>query len=267
MNYSYIKTVFPTFENTIAYDKNTFNKLKQPVSSEHNTHTLNVTGINNGTGVPLKNESEKFYATQEKLLESPIEYSTNGITSKEHFGDVKNNIMNNDVAEYTKHTVPSKQIDNLHYYNLPINKEYLHPNYSSQKLNTTPSPTKYSSNSSNSSNSLNSSNSSNSLNSYIETFSDNATDKSERTVVLQPQYQQQPQVLPQQVLPSPQQLIECDCTQRYNHVMECNNCKEMLYKTLNLNTNKNGYTEEIFELVSYCIFAIFILFLLDKIAR
>ena len=256
MNYSYIKTVFPTFENTIAYDKNTFNKLKQPVSSEHNTHTLNVTGINNGTGVPLKNESEKFYATQEKLLESQIEYSTNGTASKEHFGDVKNNT--NDVAEYTKHTVPSKQIDNLHYYNLPINKEYLHLNYSSQKLNTTPPPTKYS---------LNSSNSLNSLNSYIETFSDNATDKSERAVVLQPQYQQQPQVLPQQVLPSPPLLIEGDCTQRYNHVMECNHCKEMLYKTLNLNTNKNSYTEEIFELISYCVFAVFILFLLDKIAK
>lgn len=243
MNYSYIKTVFPTFENTIAYDKNTFNKLKQPVSSEHNTHTLNVTGINNGTGVPLKNESEKFYATQEKLLESPIEYSTNGITSKEHFGDVKNNIMNNDVAEYTKHTVPSKQIDNLHYYNLPINKEYLYPNYSSQKLNPTPSPTKYS-------------------NSYIETFSDNASDKSENPVVLQPQYQQ-----PSQVLPSPPQLADGNCTQRYNHVMECNHCKEMLYKTLNLNNNKNSYTEEIFELISYCVFAIFILFLLDKIAK
>jgi hypothetical protein len=245
MNYSYIKTVFPTFENTIAYDKNTFNKLKQPVSSEHNTHTLNVTGINNGTGVPigvpLKNESEKFYATQEKLLESPIEYSTTSGTNKEHFGDVKSNT--NDVAEYTKHTVPSKQIDNLHYYNLPINKEYLHPNYSSQKLNTTPSPTKYSSNS------------------YIETFSDNASDKSENPVVLQPQ------VLPSQVLPSPPQLADGNCTQRYNHVMECNHCKEMLYKTLNLNTNKNSYTEEIFELISYCVFAIFILFLLDKIAK
>jgi hypothetical protein len=241
MNYSYIKTVFPTFENTIAYDKNTFNKLKQPVSSDYTT--LNVTGINNGTGVPLKNESEKFYATQEKLLESQLEYST----SKEHFGDIKNHVMQNEVAEYTKHTVPSKQIDNLHYYNLPINKEYLHPNYSSQKLNTTPSPT-YTSNSSNSSNS------------YIETFSDNATDKSESTVVLQ----KQPQVLPS---PQQQQLIEGDCTQRYNHVMECNHCKEMLYKTLNLNNNKNSYTEEIFELISYCVFAIFILFLLDKIAK
>jgi len=51
MNYSYIKTVFPTFENTIAYDKNTFNKLKQPVSSEQTTS--NVTGINNDVGVPV----------------------------------------------------------------------------------------------------------------------------------------------------------------------------------------------------------------------
>jgi hypothetical protein len=230
MNYSYIKTVFPTFENTIAYDKNTFNKLKQPVSSEQTT--LDVTGINNDVGVHVgvdtKNSgSEKFYITQEKLLDSPNVYSVTSDTSKwekEHFSDV---------AEYTKHTVPSKQIDNLHYYNLPINKEYL---YSSKKINSLPSPTQHS---------------------YIETFNENASDKSESPVVLQQQpVSSQPQ----------QQLMDGNCTQRYNHVMECNHCKEMLYKTLNLN-NKNSYTEEIFELISYCVFAIFILFLLDKIAK
>jgi hypothetical protein len=227
MNYSYIKTVFPTFENTIAYDKNTFNKLKQPVSSEQTT--LDVTGINNDVGVHVgvdtKNSgSEKFYITQEKLLDSPNVYSvTTGVTSdspkenKEHFSDVA------EYTKYTKHTVPSKQIDNLHYYNLPINNEYI---YSSKKINSL-------------------------------TFNENASDKSESPVVLQQQpVSSQPQ----------QQLMDGNCTQRYNHVMECNHCKEMLYKTLNLN-NKNSYTEEIFELISYCVFAIFILFLLDKIAK
>ena len=60
----------------------------------------------------------------------------------------------------------------------------------------------------------------------------------------------------------PSLLITNSCTEKYNHVIGCNTCKEMLYKTF---YKKNDYTEEIFELISYCIFAIFILLLLEKL--
>jgi hypothetical protein len=57
------------------------------------------------------------------------------------------------------------------------------------------------------------------------------------------------------------------CSQSYNHVMECAQCKEMLYRNFNFENKKNDYKEEIFELISYCIFAIFILFLLEKLHK
>lgn len=249
MNYSYIKTVFPTFENTVDYEKNTFNKLKSmsSTSSTMSSNVSNVTGISNDIGVPVKSDNtEKFYSTQEKLLDIPNEYKLTlpqsltqvkeGVNNKEHFDGL------NDAAIYTKNVLPSKQISNLQYYNLPSNKEYLQHDYSSQKLGYTSTPIPRS---------------------YIETFNDSNTTNQMIEQVPSVTHPVLPQ-LTQTTKPITQSLS--GCTSNYNHIMDCSSCKEMIYKTLNIN-KKNSYTEEVFELISYCIFAIFILLLLDKITK
>ena len=237
MSYSYIKTVFPTFENTISFNTNTFNDLNSQVKVEQKP--LNVSGLEptvDSTSL-LKNNEEKFFLTQQTLLE-----------------DFKN-------TQNTKQKVVKTQLqpqqsiqDNLHYYNTPLRITEAMTNEQQQQLPQTQQPQ-----------------------------------------TQQPQTQQLPQTIqqpvPQTQQQAPPQQIQVNqptsvsyiptgisktpvalhntgvCTQSYNHIMECAQCKEMLYKNFNFENKKNDYKEEIFELISYCIFAIFILFLLEKLHK
>ena len=219
MSYSYIKTVFPTFENTISFNTNTFNDLNSQVKVEQKP--LNVSGLepsSDSTSV-LKKGEEKFFLTQQTLL------------------DEFTNTNKQKVVKTQLHQQQPIQ-DNLHYYNTPLH------------------------------------------------ITEAMTNE-------QPQQQIPQQQIPQQQIPQPQQQIpvtntvQADvkiiptgiskdpvalrdnsvCSQSYNHVMECAQCKEMLYRNFNFENKKNDYKEEIFELISYCIFAIFILFLLEKLHK
>lgn len=51
-----------------------------------------------------------------------------------------------------------------------------------------------------------------------------------------------------------------------NHINNCSSCKEILIKQLNIETERIK-NEEIMELISYVIFGIFILFLLDSFKK
>lgn len=59
---------------------------------------------------------------------------------------------------------------------------------------------------------------------------------------------------------------ESECTSHLNHVLECVKCKEMFSKQLNLEYEKVR-NEEIIEVVSYIVFGIFILLILDNISK
>lgn len=59
---------------------------------------------------------------------------------------------------------------------------------------------------------------------------------------------------------------ESECTSHLNHVLECIKCKEMFSKQLNLEYEKLK-NEEIIEVVSYIVFGIFVLLILDNISK
>lgn len=58
-----------------------------------------------------------------------------------------------------------------------------------------------------------------------------------------------------------------DCKNVIEHIKDCSVCKETMYRNFNMENSKGNFNQEIFELISYCIFAIFVLFLLDKLSK
>lgn len=56
------------------------------------------------------------------------------------------------------------------------------------------------------------------------------------------------------------------CNNNLNHVMNCNKCRTIIIKQLNIN-NDRLRNEELMELFSYIIFSIFILLLIDFIKK
>jgi hypothetical protein len=206
MSYSYIKTVFPKFENTtIINSQKIFN-------GPTTTTPLKVIGIN--TETPDNSEinkpqgEDKFYLTQSEL---PIENFSS-----------QDNMMNKDNLHYYNIPVDKNMMnienftpqDNLHYYNIPVDKNMMN----------------------------------------IENF----TPENKATTVTPPP---QPEHI---VVPAVNQKSNCDSIK--DHIKDCAICKEVLYKNFNMENKKNDFNQEIFELISYCIFAVFILFLLDKIS-
>ena len=218
MSYSYIKTVFPTFENTISFNTNTFNDLNSQVKVEQKP--LNVSGIEPTDSTSLlKKGEEKFFLTQQTLL------------------DEFTNTNKQKVVKTQLHQQQPIQ-DNLHYYNIPLQITEAMTNEQPQQQIPQQQP--------------------------------------QQQI---PQQQQQQQIQQQQIpvtntiqadvkiIPTGISKVPVACSQSYNHVMECAQCKEMLYRNFNFENKKNDYKEEIFELISYCIFAIFILFLLEKLHK
>ena len=209
MSYSYIKTVFPTFENTISFNTNTFNDLNSQVKVEQKP--LNVSGLepsSDSTSV-LKKGEEKFFLTQQTLL------------------DEFTNTNKQKVVKTQLHQQQPIQ-DNLHYYNTPLHITEAMTNEQPQQQ--IPQP--------------------------------------QQQIPVTNTVQADVKIIPTGISKVPVALRDNSvCSQSYNHVMECAQCKEMLYRNFNFENKKNDYKEEIFELISYCIFAIFILFLLEKLHK
>jgi len=211
MSYSYIKTVFPTFENTISFNTNTFNDLNSQVKVEQKP--LNVSGLepsSDSTSV-LKKGEEKFFLTQQTLL------------------DEFTNTNKQKVVKTQLHQQQPIQ-DNLHYYNTPLHITEAMTNEQPQQQIPQPQP--------------------------------------QPQIPVTNTVQADVKIIPTGISKDPVALRDNSvCSQSYNHVMECAQCKEMLYRNFNFENKKNDYKEEIFELISYCIFAIFILFLLEKLHK
>jgi len=211
MSYSYIKTVFPTFENTISFNTNTFNDLNSQVKVEQKP--LNVYGLepsSDSTSV-LKKGEEKFFLTQQTLL------------------DEFTNTNKQKVVKTQLHQQQPIQ-DNLHYYNTPLHITEAMTNEQPQQQIPQPQP--------------------------------------QPQIPVTNTVQADVKIIPTGISKVPVASRDNSvCSQSYNHVMECAQCKEMLYRNFNFENKKNDYKEEIFELISYCIFAIFILFLLEKLHK
>jgi hypothetical protein len=58
-------------------------------------------------------------------------------------------------------------------------------------------------------------------------------------------------------------LSDTDHKSYINHILQCQSCKEIIMKQLNIEARQQFY-EEILELISFIVFGIFILLLLDK---
>lgn len=59
---------------------------------------------------------------------------------------------------------------------------------------------------------------------------------------------------------------ELTCDVYMKHVLECNKCREVLLKQLNIETDRQR-NEEMMEVVSYVVFGLFVLMLLDALKK
>ena len=187
MSYSYIKTVFPKFENTTVIDS----------TKIFNSPTTTVT--------PLK------------VIGMNTETSTNSEINGSH----------KDIFYLTQEDLPTSQKDNLHYYNIPDDKNMIIENFTSQPIK-------------------------DNLHYYNIPVDKNMMNIENFT----PPVTETPHVVES----------KSNCDKMNDHIKDCAVCKEMLYKNFNME-NKPDFNQEIFELISYCIFAVFVLFLLDKISH
>jgi len=213
MSYSYIKTVFPKFENTTVIDSTKiFNSPTTTVTP------LKVIGMNTETSTNSEiNGSHKdiFYLTQEDL---PTSQKDN--LHYYNIPDDKNMIIENFTSQPIK--------DNLHYYNIPVDKNMMNiENFTSQPAR-------------------------DNLHYYNIPVDKNMMNIENFT----PPVTETPHVVES----------KSNCDKMNDHIKDCAVCKEMLYKNFNME-NKPDFNQEIFELISYCIFAVFVLFLLDKISH
>lgn len=194
MSYSYIKTVFPDFNKTSnkIYDDSLYDiNIKENKIIENKTQEIPKT-INNVQNkefeLPLNNLLESYQNTT-----LPYTYTSNEIYNS------------------------NQNKNNLQFYNLPINKEYLKPESVQSNIS-----------------SINSINSINSI-----------KPQSDKT-----------------------NLSGCntDCDIYMKHMLECSTCKDIFIKQNDLE-NEKIRNEEILEMISYFIFALFILLLVDALKK
>jgi hypothetical protein len=193
MSYSYIKSVFPNFENSNkVYDESlysgTFNSSKEesvrklPIGGND---MVNLTDFSK----TLSQKNNDIDLPQEKLIESyrNIEGMTNG-----EYAEIKP--LN-----------PSDARNNLKYYNKPLSTFTDDTSVVRQK-------------------------------SKEKDIFEKFTDDKE---------------------------VQMNCDSYVKHVIECNRCKAMAMKTFGIETDRIR-NEEIMELISYILFGLFILMLIDS---
>ena len=266
MNYSYIKTVFPTFENTNSFNSKMFNELNSHIPNKKtfnvNNETTNVSKLNDTT--------DKFYLT-ESVLPGTVDLISES-TKIPTGGDSPSTINSiRAVTPMVKSGIPIDK-DNLHYY-LGNYKSDPGLSWSEHSREQIRSPVFQGNQGLN-----NKTISFENFNSIPQSQSQSTqplTTPSPANVYTDPGLSR-PEHSREQTLqtPTPTLVREKEssglsdvCSASYQHITQCAQCKEMLYKNFNYEHKKNNYNEEIFELVSYCIFAMFILLLLEKLHK
>jgi hypothetical protein len=208
MSYSYIKSVFPNFENSNkVYDETLYNSI----------NTL-YTNKESSIPIPENIESKKtgdFVLTKPTLLDNPkiekmsnINVNTNG-QSTLPFQYTQTPLQELSEISFNKHN----EQNNLSYYNLPI-KMPLFPTVPIQESLKEQQVTR-----------------------KIEKFED---------------------------VKGKQTCSEPECDLYVKHILECNKCKSVAMKQLGIESDKVR-NEEIMEVVSYIVFGLFILLLIDSL--
>ena len=192
MSYSYIKSVFPNFENSSkVYDKALYNELNsldsdkieiKPVLSINIEDKLSQ--FTRDLALSNKKDLGEFEIPQDKFLEH--------YKNTQDYSDVDFKSTNN-------------ANDNLKFYNLPSPKEY----YIDSKRSTNEKT--------------------------IEKFTDNTN-------------------------------CDLNCDSYIKHIMECSKCKSITMKQFGVESDRIR-NEEIMEVISYLIFGLFILLLLDSLKK
>mgnify|MGYP007069474857 CR=1 FL=1 len=210
MSYSYIKNVFPNFDNQDkVYNNPLYHNIENTITSGKDK---NIDGLLQPNNNYVENKVE-FELPSNKLLE---QYNNSSMGSIEE--------------KYILKPIEKKEQNNLKFYNLPINKEYLRQ-ISKESLKDL----------------------SLSQSDYIKT----------------PVITQEKKI---ENFESPNQInktIEScnfDCDVYTKHILECSKCKNIIMKQFGIESDKIR-NEEIMELISYFIFALFILLLIDSLKK
>jgi len=225
INYSYINTVFPNYENSASYNVKMFNEL-------NSVNPMSPKGIKNESLSSLKRSPEEFQLNNNILVEKettqPIkQMSIQDNIINQGINDI-NDIINNYALE-PKQTQPTIK---------PVQKQILkvpeQDTFDSDKINDTRYYSSY--------NSVPTSYyTPENLNFYNEPIL---------------KYD-----IPKKEIKSDSSYIESFNEDCHGHVLTCNKCKELYKRNFN-NVKEN---DEMWDILSYILFAIFIVFLLDKL--
>jgi len=206
MSYSYIKNVFPNFDNSDkAYNETLYDNIDS-ITTRKDKNINELSQLKNNS---VENKFE-FELPSNKLLEQYNNHSSIGSLEEKYI--LKPN--------------EEKDKNNLKFYNLPINKEYLNKTPLLQELpllQKLESPFKKEVKF---------------VNPNIEKFESSKTSTPES--------------------------CNFDCDIYTKHIFECSKCKDIIMKQFGIENDKIR-NEEIMELISYFIFALFILLLIDSL--
>jgi hypothetical protein len=217
MSYSYIKNVFPNFDNSDkVYNESLYHNIENTITSGKDKNMNELLQSNNNY---VENKVE-FELPSNKLLE---QYNNSSMGSIEE--------------KYILKPIEKKEQNNLKFYNLPINKEYLRQ-ISKESLKDLPlSQSDYSF--------------------HI------------KTPVKTPVITQEKKIENFESSNQINKTIEScnfDCDVYTKHILECSKCKNIIMKQFGIESDKIR-NEEIMELISYFIFALFILLLIDSLKK
>jgi hypothetical protein len=213
MSYSYIKNVFPNFDNQDkVYNNPLYHNIENTITSGKDKNIDELLQPNNNY---VENKVE-FELPSNKLLE---QYNNSSMGSIEE--------------KYILKPIEKKEQNNLKFYNLPINKEYLRQ-ISKESLKDLPL--------------------------YQSDYLSNI-----KTPVITQEKKIENFESPNQINKT---IESCnfDCDVYTKHILECSKCKNIIMKQFGIESDKIR-NEEIMELISYFIFALFILLLIDSLKK
>jgi hypothetical protein len=230
MSYSYIKSVFPNFGNldTVNLDTVNLDTVNLDTVKVYNSKlydNINTESVN--STIPYRQIPDTVEVDQnvKTLLQSNIKSPGTELVACNKESDFYSKQLLEPYENNLEKPNPNK--NNLNFYNIPINKEYLNQNIYTKDPST--------------------------LEEKID------TDIGKK--ILKSKYIEQKSI-PMQI---PMQ-IPMSCDIYIKHILECSKCKNIAIKQLGIENDKIR-NEEIMEVISYFIFALFILLLIDSFKK
>ena len=223
-NYSYIKSTFPNFQYTNVYDSKIYNDIVPQRKLNTNTTIGNIQYMPNSKYSHDNNNTINEINTIKLRKNDFVNFNT--LESRQNVKtDNTISYQNGEFIPFDNYETPYKIIDQNNKNILSIQNDNTKVNQSSTHIFTK------------------------SLEPALETFQDNL------------KYYNKP--LNNEKFDSNKIQDEINHTIYVKHVLECSICKDMVLKQLNIESDRL-FKEEILEILSYIVFAFFILMLLDS---